>query len=706
METHRRLRIRELTRLRVKKCRKNRPAARTGGVARADQIQEMPSTSAALDIFQSSNFDSNEPIIAVDSPYDSTSSEDAHSGHRIAVDSPYDSTSSGYAHSEHRAQQEEEWSADNGTGDEDGAMDVVENLRQWACAIPPVPHTRLDNLLKLLKPILPHLPKTSKTFLATESTTYNIGKIDENDDGDFIYFGLESYLQNIINPRLHINQSIELLINIDGLPLFKSSSKQFWPILVKIFNEPDVYKPFPAAIYCGNHKPPNAKHFFDKFIQEISRMQTEGLNVNGMMYKVSVKAFVCDRPARSFIKCIKNHGGYSACERCTVHGKRVANRTVYPPDESELRTDHSFRAQFDPAHHVGLSPLLDLPIDMVNSFTLDAMHLLYLGVMKKLLDCWIHGKLPFRKLSHNSKTQLSALLLRLKNQIPQEFQRTTRSLDEIAKFKATEFQFILLYIGPIIFKTVLDSDVYKHFMLLHVACRILSMKNIAIEKCDYARRFLKAFVSLVPAFYGEQFLIGNVHSLLHIADDVSFMQCPLSAINAFPFENTLGIIKKLLRNGNKPLAQICRRFNEIYSLRGCQAVVPPLINILKKSKPNPSGICIKRLMYKGVVLTTTSPNNAVQLFDGTIIQINSITMPSEVSNHDLLESINITGVVLKRKASLFTYPCDSKDLNMWAVTKHTKMMTSQLCMVQNKMIIIDISYDRKEKIYALGLLHM
>lgn len=96
--------------------------------------------------------------------------------------------------------------------------------------------------------------------------------------------------------------------------------------------------------------------------------------------------------------------------------------------------------------------LIQPPIDMVHSFVLDAMHLLYLGVMKKLLDCWLRGKLPFRKLSQNSKAQLSCLVLRLHTQIPQEFQRTTRSLSEVGKFKATEFQFLLLYVGPIIFK--------------------------------------------------------------------------------------------------------------------------------------------------------------------------------------------------------------------------------------------------------------
>ena len=31
--------------------------------------------------------------------------------------------------------------------------------------------------------------------------------------------------------------------------------------------------------------------------------------------KVVIKAFVCDAPARAFLKCVKGHSGYDSCER-------------------------------------------------------------------------------------------------------------------------------------------------------------------------------------------------------------------------------------------------------------------------------------------------------------------------------------------------------------------------------------------------------
>ena len=36
---------------------------------------------------------------------------------------------------------------------------------------------------------------------------------------------------------------------------------------------------------------------------------------------VSIKCFVCDAPARSFLKCVVNHTGYSSCERCEIKGE-------------------------------------------------------------------------------------------------------------------------------------------------------------------------------------------------------------------------------------------------------------------------------------------------------------------------------------------------------------------------------------------------
>lgn len=62
-----------------------------------------------------------------------------------------------------------------------------------------------------------------------------------------------------------IPDTIELQINIDGLPISRSSSGQFWPILAKINTQNS--KPFVIGTYYGHKKPDNYV-FLKEFIDE------------------------------------------------------------------------------------------------------------------------------------------------------------------------------------------------------------------------------------------------------------------------------------------------------------------------------------------------------------------------------------------------------------------------------------------------------
>lgn len=131
-------------------------------------------------------------------------------------------------------------------------------------------------------------------------------------------------------------------------------------------------------------------------------------------------------------------------------GEWFENRVIYPSDDSEERSDESFRQQIN-SSHIGVSPLLNIrpPVNMVFQFVLDFMHLVCLGIMKKLLNYWLHSKLTI-KLIRSTQMLLSKRLISLQSQIPEDFQRTTRSLVDIDKFKAVEFKFLLSYAGPVI----------------------------------------------------------------------------------------------------------------------------------------------------------------------------------------------------------------------------------------------------------------
>ena len=72
------------------------------------------------------------------------------------------------------------------------------------------------------------------------------------------------------------------------------------------------------ALYCGDSKPLRVKDFLFDFVNEAASLTNNGLTIAGKHYSFVIIGFVCDTPARSFIKCCKEHGGFYACERCIV----------------------------------------------------------------------------------------------------------------------------------------------------------------------------------------------------------------------------------------------------------------------------------------------------------------------------------------------------------------------------------------------------
>ena len=94
-----------------------------------------------------------------------------------------------------------------------------------------------------------------------------------------------------------------MVVNVDGVPLCKSSGAQFWPILCRFYQLP----PFIDAIYYGNKKPSNVKDFVLDFFTEYRNLRNDGVEYGGVKLNIEIFSFVCDAPARQFLKAIKGH---------------------------------------------------------------------------------------------------------------------------------------------------------------------------------------------------------------------------------------------------------------------------------------------------------------------------------------------------------------------------------------------------------------
>lgn len=162
-----------------------------------------------------------------------------------------------------------------------------------------------------------------------------------------------------------------LIFNVEGIPVAKSSNKQCWPIVCKPHFKEYSVSPFPVAIYFGNTKP----SWIEQFIEEFNHLIENGLRYNEVVYGVSVLCFTCDAPPRSFHKNVTSHNACGACERCIEKGVYYNKRITYQEHNLPLRTHNDFVKLMYPEHHREIgTPLLRIHgIDVIEDFCLDYM---------------------------------------------------------------------------------------------------------------------------------------------------------------------------------------------------------------------------------------------------------------------------------------------------------------------------------------------
>lgn len=175
-----------------------------------------------------------------------------------------------------------------------------------------------------------------------------------------------------------------------------------------------------------------------------------------------------------------------------------------------------------------------------------------------------------------------------------------RTLRELDRWKATEFRMFLLYTGSVILSSYLDTNIYNNFMLLFSAIAILFSPTLSSLHLQYAEILLQMFVTHFGQVYGKDALVYNVHSLVHLAQDVRLHGC-LDNFSPFPYENYLQMLKKLVRQPECPLAQIIRCLSEKTTYQTKQ-----MATSLKK--PHFVGPVPNELAIKGVPVDNQSFN--------------------------------------------------------------------------------------------------
>ncbi|XP_065661179.1 uncharacterized protein LOC136084665 [Hydra vulgaris] len=446
---------------------------------------------------------------------------------------------------------------------------LLEEIRVWAIQYN-VENKALDDLLKILITKHPELPKSCKTLLKCSSTHLNISKMGS---GEFVHFGLETELIRYIESGLqsfrissdrynllcaeatHFHSTlITLTFNIDGMPLFKSCSKSFWPILAKV-NESTCLEPFIVSLYFGTNKPNDLNKYFSGIVENLNNLKYP-IVVSGQRYLIRAFCIVSDAPARAFIKGIKYFNGYNGCEYCRQTGSYINGKVVFDNHDAPARTDQQF-LNFQEKDHQKEMTAIGSIVPPVTCVPAEYMHLLCEGVFRKLLFLWVSSTCKYKgsfRIPPSNRVALSNKIVENGKHMPKEFKhRKVRPLVEMDRWKATEFRTFFIYLAPLVMRSFLHPSVYAHTMLLHFAAfNMLGSDFLPIM--DNISWCLKKFVTTFADHYGKGNLVYNIHCLLHLDEFVKNLG-PLDFWSSFPFENKLRHIKKTINSNTNCLKQ-------------------------------------------------------------------------------------------------------------------------------------------------------
>jgi hypothetical protein len=472
---------------------------------------------------------------------------------------------------------------------------------------------------------------------------------------NYAYLGIQENLEFLLNRNILSIQSgkdpvlIDLSMNIDGLPLFKSSRINIWPILMSVNK---ALQPLPVAVFCGIGKP-NLLVFLSQFCAELTNLTDNGFSFQEMLIKIRKVIFICDSPARSFLLNTKGHASFNGCHWCRQVGYFSHDRVAYQTTLGSLRTDNDYK-NFKESNQIRDTPLRKV-VPLYSAFPPDFMHVVCLGVVKKLFKFYctsIKGIRLSCKLTSSQLDRLNDRISVFKMHTPSEFQRKPRPVSELAYFKASEFRNFLMYVGPFVLKSVLPPLFYDHFLLLHYAIYIYSStkhSNLYVN----AQACIELFVNDFSENFHPALVSFNIHALLHIPQFVDLCG-PVSNFSAFPYENFLSFVKRRIRANNGIFKQ---SLNQLLNIR----------NLYTHATSN------------AFRFSSSSPNNCAILSNGTYILVQSVFNGC------------VTGTVLRFSRDLYCKPFPSSSLGIGFYRVSEKRVDNAIAV--NKAIMIPIESE-------------
>ncbi len=169
----------------------------------------------------------------------------------------------------------------------------------------------------------------------------------------------------------------------------------------------------------------------------------------------------------------------------------------------------------------------------------------------------------------------------------------------------------------------------------------------------HTRELIAHFDCRCTSLYGDTFVVYNVHSLIHLPDDVQFFQASLDDISCFPFENHMQTLKRLVHSAQSPLVQVVKT-----------------LEVFDQSDQN-------------VPISWHFTTVSIKLKDSCFLLANNKLAFVVEKGSD--ESFVCNVISERHTANVFETPCDSKLLDI-VLVRETQWNTKR-CLVQRNEIL-------------------
>ena len=240
----------------------------------------------------------------------------------------------------------------------------AQRLSVWKASNMSVTQTAMTSLLQILR-TQGHvgLPSDARTLMNSPRRVETVN----GENGVYHIRDVKSVLNVLLERNLQLradSSRIPLQFSSDGVSIFSSSAKEFYPVMLKI-NDPRS-PPVLYALHFGKRPHPN---FYRACLEPLLPFLTLGWDREEGHIDVVIESVIADLPCRQLLKQIRGHAGYSACEFCHVQAERHERTMVYPGlAVLPLRSDAEFCLKSDPMHHLPESTSPFVEVSLLNVY--------------------------------------------------------------------------------------------------------------------------------------------------------------------------------------------------------------------------------------------------------------------------------------------------------------------------------------------------